>query len=38
MKKRKGKSDILTITITLCQAVLVLEWVTACKQVNHLGM
>jgi len=24
--------------VTLCQAQLVLQWVTACGQVNHLGM
>jgi len=24
--------------VTLCRAGLVLGWVTACRQVNHLGM
>jgi len=33
-----GNAFYLINEVTLCQAGLVLRWVTACGQVNHLGM
>jgi len=33
-----GNALDLINEVTVCQAQLVLQWVTACWQVNHLGM
>ena len=35
---RSGNVFHLIKKVTVCRARLVLQWVTACGQVNHLGM